>query len=852
MKIKFMQIILVIYLVVISIITKNVQLVPWAFLMIAFIANYFLSENKIFTSIKNLLYILIAMAPFPYLLLLFLTYLPFAIFGLLLTKKSFLRNYIVGFGVSYIPSLLIYLISTYLSIPLNFIAISIIFYLLPIIGIFVLKNKAIEALYVDNKESIFILVISFFTIFVAIGIVDNESLFMSNGVREFSRLQPAVEGLDSDGLVPIYNPGTGQGDATYLWLPAAHISHFFTANFLLKKLFSSILFFNAYSFFILLLSTLSLSLFFESILNKNKTTLNWLAITAITLIVALNFYFVQKLESIKEFTAFPLAYLILSIILDNPKKFNDFFFLMFFSSILITTHSAYGVEIITIAFWLFLFTKIYYIRDRSELKYFFKWSLSNKIKILATLIIISLLPLFYVLNGFIYKDFIVGQQQNGLRLELVKEAFIGYFKSYYMDHLKFLSLSYPDVNRNDDHKSGFFPAIFGPISFFLLIIMYKQKDIKNFRIFASSFIFQLLTFALFLNMYSYRFGGLFRTAKPLLLILVGASILVFICLFENKYLKVVFIALTFAAFLHTVPYAKQNINNIHQEFFMGGNIYKDEMNFIKLLPKDGRIITYGLFGNAIDYGGSQLTGRYFAREDWEVLEYHNRNIYNTKIHSSHSFGLADFVFNKSSLELYNYLKLGGYKYIFANVCHPAGNFIANSLYPDFAQPIYQNSQTNCLVVFVVNNVSYIEKVNVLRNVDEDIYKGRDGYKYFAINKHYDFADAPYSSNATEPIGLNFARDKATEVKIYGNFNDNGWVSFKETYWPRWKAYMNDKEVPIYVDNNEQILIRTIKGDSIVLKYSILPIEKTFGILSLIGFVSFSIFLLLLLKKSIIF
>ncbi|MEK6943337.1 MAG: hypothetical protein AABX00_04710 [Nanoarchaeota archaeon] len=850
MKIKIIHIILAIYLTAISIVTKNAKLAPWVFLIITFVIFYFLGKNKVFTSIENLLYILIALTPFLHLLLLFIIYLPFAVFGLLTHKKSFLKNYIFGFGISYIPSIFIYLISTYLSIPLNLISILAIFYILPIMGIFALKKIPIEAFEIDNKESIFILIILFFTIFIAIGIVDNERLFISNSVREFSRLQPAVEGLESDGLIPIYNPGTGQGDATYLWLPPGHISHFFTSNFLLKDFFPSILFFNAYSVFILLLSTLSLGLLFEPILNRDKSTLSWLAITSISLIVGLNFYFIQKLESIKEFSAFPLAYLTLSMILYNPKKFNDFFFLMFFSLILITIHSAYGTEIIVLSFWLFLFTKIYYVRDRSEPKLFFKWAISNKIRILATLAIISLLPLFYILNGVIYKDFIVASQEDSFSILGIKENFIGYTKNYYEDHLHFLSLSYPDVTRNDDHKSGFFPLVLGTMSLFFLIIMYKRSDTKNFRIFAFAALFQVLTFALFLNKYSYRFGGLFRTAKPLLIILLGASILVFMYSFKNKYLKAVFIAITFAAFLHTVPYAKDNLSNIHREFFMSGTVYQDEMNFISLLPKDGRIITYGVFGNAIDYGGNQLTGRYFSREDWEVFEYHNRNIYNTKIHSANSFGQADIVFNKSAVELHNYLRLGGYGYIFANVCHPAGNFIASRLYPDFSRVIYQNQQNKCMVIFTVNGVNYIEKVNILKDVNDDVYKSRDGYKYFTLNKHYDFGDdIPYSTKAAEPAGLNFTRDKPAEVKIYGNFNDNEWVSFKETYWPRWKAYMNNNEVPIYADNNEQILIRTVKGNSLLLKYSILPIEKNFGILSAIGFLGLSVFLLLLLKKQ---
>ena len=146
MKIKFAQIILIIYLVIISIITKNTQLVALGLLIIAFIAAYLLSKNKIFSSIENLLYILIALIPFPYLLSLFLIYLPFAVFGLLLTKRSFTKSYILGFAVSLIPTILLYTASNYLNFPLSFFTISLFFYLPIVIAVFIAITKISEAL----------------------------------------------------------------------------------------------------------------------------------------------------------------------------------------------------------------------------------------------------------------------------------------------------------------------------------------------------------------------------------------------------------------------------------------------------------------------------------------------------------------------------------------------------------------------------------------------------------------------------------------------------------------------------------------------------------------------------------
>jgi hypothetical protein len=303
-----------------------------------------------------------------------------------------------------------------------------------------------------------------------------------------------------------------------------------------------------------------------------------------------------------------------------------------------------------------------------------------------------------------------------------------------------------------------------------------------------------------------------------------------------------------------VPYAKQNINNIHKEYFMSGEIYKEELSFIKNLPRDGRIITYGLFGNAVDYGGNQITKMYFAREDWEVLDYHNRNLYNTKIHSSDSFGNSETLFSKSPIELYNYFRIGGYKYLFTNACHPAGNFIARLLYPTYAKPIYQNQQNSCLVIFIVNDTNYAEKISVLEKIDNSadnsVYNSTGGYRYFAVNSHYSTPkNLKYPKTPIEPVKLEFERLNPTEIIIHGAFEDNGWVSFKETYWPRWKAYTGNYELPIYADNYEQILISTKKGDRILLKYSILPIERIFGIISIFGFLSIAILLLALTKKE---
>ncbi len=62
--------------------------------------------------------------------------------------------------------------------------------------------------------------------------------------------------------------------------------------------------------------------------------------------------------------------------------------------------------------------------------------------------------------------------------------------------------------------------------------------------------------------------------------------------------------------------------------------------------------------------------------------------------------------------------------------------------------------------------------------------------------------------------------------------------------------MNNKQVPLYPTNFNMMLVKTIDGNSITLKYEMLPMEKIFSIVSLIAVVLCSIVFILLLKYDI--
>ena len=329
---------------------------------------------------------------------------------------------------------------------------------------------------------------------------------------------------------------------------------------------------------------------------------------------------------------------------------------------------------------------------------------------------------------------------------------------------------------------------------FITMLLFKSESTRKLRIFALGFMLNLIIASLFYGKLTTLVGGFFRTTKPYIAILMGASIITLICVFKNKYVKCTLIAIVLVAFIHTIPHAKQNITNIHREYFASGDIYKEEIDFINRLPIDGRIMTYGLFNNAVDFGGNYLTDRYFSRN--ERNEFNIERNLNEKVHGQHSFGDPSIILSKSGTELSNLLIRGGYKYLFTNVCHPIGNYILLNLYPNFTHPIYQNNANKCLLFFVVNNTNYAEKVDLVKSLPDEIYKQKEGYKYVTVSPFYNFdVNLNFKDKPKNPEPLVFERLSPTEVQIFGNFENNEFVVFKEQYLPRWKAYMNRKEVP---------------------------------------------------------
>lgn len=829
MKIKLTQIFLAVYLVLISFITGKAQVISLGLFALALVLSIVFFKNKINASIENMAYIAIAFSPFPYLLSIFLVHLPFAVFGLLLVKRGFIKIYVVGFAVSLLPTIVVYTAANYLNVPLNFFIVAAAFYLPAVAAIFVAykKRKLSELVDIDSRECILAMALLLSAAYVGIAIVNNHSLFLSNGTYLYTKFELIVKSINSYSAFPLYDPAASQGESPFLFESPLVFSHLAFVNILLPFI-PQVAFYNAFSLFTLFLATLGLSILIRSALNITKemfANIRYTLVVAIgSALMGLNFYFVQLLESYKQFFAFPINYIIFSIILDRPQKAKEIMLVLYMIALTFVIHAPHGVGIVLISFSLFvlIIAKMYFSKEIGSV---LNWILNNKTKAIAACLVIIFVPSFYVMPTFLFKDFL--EENPPINWKNFASSSFSYFKAFLTSNLP-LSLKYPDVNRNDDKKFGPFVTVFGLLSVALLIIMWKRAP-TNLKFFSGAYILHFFVSSFIVNIPSV--GSLeysYRTAEPYLLILLVMAMCALALIIKNKYAKLLLIAVLFIGFLYTLPLSKKNMENIHKEEFISGRHFAKEIEFAKSLPQDGRVITYGMFANAIDPGMASLTGRYFSRHHLTEVA-RSRSIY-SKIHSSHSFGHTDELLAMSGTELYNYLRLGGYKYIFADIRHPIGAFVVSKLYPNFTYPIYQNQY---FVFLVVNGTDYAEKVSVLKNINGSIYKEKDGYKYLTTSVYYKLPDnLKYSRDIANPEKLSFKRAAPTEIEIYGNFEDGDWVTFKEAYFSRWKAYMNGKEVSITSSNHNLILINTIKGDKITLRYSVLPVERFAGVMSL--------------------
>src|SRR3989344_6443835 len=204
-----------VYIILVSIFISGFSVFPIIILGLAYICAY---AFKIKPEVKNLIYVLVAMSPFPPILILFAIYLPYSVFGLLLKKRNFLKSYILGYGISYLSVLLIYLLSVYMGIRLNLFFIMIIFYLPPVLGLLKVlrEKKPIDVFEVGKREFTAIALLLFFTMFIGSGIINDKSVFIVNSTNQWARAKFFSDSIGKYGEIPIYQHNIAQGEAT-LW-----------------------------------------------------------------------------------------------------------------------------------------------------------------------------------------------------------------------------------------------------------------------------------------------------------------------------------------------------------------------------------------------------------------------------------------------------------------------------------------------------------------------------------------------------------------------------------------------------------------------------------------------------------
>lgn len=830
MKISISDTIIAVYLILVFIFIRDFSVFPVILLGLAYICAYLF---KLKPEIKNLIYVLVAVSPFTPIFILFAIYLPYSIFGFLLKKGNFLKSYILGYGISYLSVLLIYLLSVYLKVHLNLFVIILLFYLPPVLGFLrvLSKKKPMRAFEISKREFIAMALLLFFTMFIGSGLINDKSVFIVNSTNQWARAKFFSDNIQKYGEIPIYQHNIAHGEAT-LWESPLLYNILGFLNIAFKGV-SSVYIFNAFSVFILLLSVWALFLLFESLLEKTVSGWDFAGVLSVSALAGLNFYFLHMMESFKQFSAYPIDRLLLALIIDDLTDVRDYLTAVFLILMSFLLHATHAFGVIIMAFALFVLVKLNNRKSNELLKQCFSWLAKNWKPLLAALLPLALLPLYYLTPHTIFKDFVA--QADFFRSQDVLSDVYSYVTSMFTDsNTNPLKIRYPQHGRLDDNIFGPIISALGIISFLIILFKVKSKGARKFFLFFAAFIAGFIGLAFAITISKVGILGIFhgRFPIPYLLIVLGASICLLIYLIKSSILKAALVSALLIAFVfHSMPYARDNVLSVHKESFASGEIYSQEIDFVKKLPEDGRIITYGLFANAVDYGMAALTDKYFS---WvlRIELYIDRLIY-LKIHELNSFGDMSIMSNLTGAEFSNYLRMGGYRYVFANICHPAGQLAASKIYPNDSYPIYQNE---CMVFFVINSSNYAEKVDIVEDVDKNAYKEKDGYRYISINRHYKFDESQINFAAVPiiPEPVKFKRISPTEVRIFGDFKDNEWVVFKEQYFSRWKAYMGGIEVPVLANNHDLVLIKASKGNEILLKYSILPIEKIFGVISIIA------------------
>ena len=857
MKIKLNDLLIISFLILVSLIIKEVQFAPIVITLL-----FIVFGDKIDPGIKNLAYVAIATIPFIPFFIFFLFYLLFIVIGSLLGNVSFVKKYVFAVSATLVLRLIVYNASVIgLSINAYFILILLLIFLAASYYFFIKKSgiSSLKSLFSVSSEDFRIMLMTLFCLFAVANVIYNStSLYQSNGTQIYAKQHFIIDTIDKYGFFPLYDPSTGMGEELFLTDSPAHFTKdiLIISTIFLKQWFSPILIYNAYSMFVLWIVILGASILLKELLstgNQNNSKFTAYLIILGSVAIGLSFQFVRILESFKSFSAHAVNLLLFAMLMSKPKKAVEWFVICYLT---LFSYMIHPIQFIGVFIFAVSILIVLYIKDLDLVKSGLNYLLKNKFKIVLVILIFVGIMFSYTAIGYFYKDY-VRQHPSGIfnpdPIFNIKDYFTHYFAD---ENTTPFSIKYPDLNRLDTKQSGFFLSVIGGLSFIYILFNFRNEKLRKARLFNYAFLLHFAIYAAFINVIN--IGNLepgYRIILPYTVVVLAVSVCAVFDSFDSKKIKIALLAVFILFLAHSLYYARTNMANIHSEEIISEGTLRSESEFVKTLPLDGRLITYGLFANAVDAGMASATNHYFTRYQYNLWSEIN-NIHE-KVHTENSFGDFPELDKITGLELRNYYILGGYKYLLLNICHPIGNKVLQKVYPNYTMPMYQNTENKCLAILQVNNATYSDKVSVVKNIDNNVYKTPDGYKYITISNlnRYGFnpseilKNAP-SSPATNPMELSFKRINPHEAVIDGSFKDNEWVVFKEEYFPRWKAYMNNAEVPVYPTNFNMILIKTINGNSITLKYDMMSIEKIFSFISLIAVILCSIVFILLLKYEI--
>src|SRR3989338_2650668 len=338
MKIKQNDLLIVLFLVLISVVLKKIQFIPLA----AALAVIFFG-GKIDSGIKNLIYVAIATLPLIPFFIFFIFYIPFVIFGTIFENASFIKKYVFAMSVTLVLRLAVFH-ANMIGIPISeyFIMTTLIVFLLVSYYIFI-KKKGIASLknvFSVSSEDYKILIITLFFLFAVAGVIyNNSSLYQSNATQIYAKQLFVIDGIEKFWFFPLYDPSIGMGEQLFLTDSPAHFTKdiLILTTIFLRDIFGAVLICNAYSMFVLWIVILGASLLLKEVLSINNSSNSDLSLYFIILgsiAIGLSFQFVRILESFKSFSAHTINFLLLALILSKPKKAAEWFaiaYLMLFS-----------------------------------------------------------------------------------------------------------------------------------------------------------------------------------------------------------------------------------------------------------------------------------------------------------------------------------------------------------------------------------------------------------------------------------------------------------------------------------------------------------------------------------------